>query len=144
MLQPVYIPLMDVRVCVHVKAHTLRMIRRSRARLRYSAAMRVAILLYRSCCLPFVLVLFSRLDPPSLFIHPLSLPCNPLSFLLFLLSVSARPRAYFSSAFVPPGFLSSRKLACSRASIVNVFCYAIFVKFLSVNWESYVRYSIHQ
>lgn len=49
------------------------MIRRSRAGLRYSAAIRVAILVYRSCCLPFTLVLFSRPGPPSLFVHPLSL-----------------------------------------------------------------------
>lgn len=66
---------------------------RSRARLRYSAAMRVAILVYRSCCLPFVLVLFSRLDPPSLFVHPL--PSLQSSFFSALPSLRVRstPRA---------------------------------------------------
>lgn len=117
------------------------MIRRSRAGLRYSAAMRVAILVYRSCCLPFALVFFSRPRSSTVVCSP-SFPPVQSSFFsaLLLLFVSARPRARFSSAFVPPGFLSSRKLACARTSIVNVFfCCTIFVKFLSVNWESYVR-----
>lgn len=94
------------------------MIRRSRAGLRYSAAMRVAILVYRSCCLPFALVLLGHPDSPPLFVHPLSLPVKS-SF--FSAPPSLRVRSTplvraspfrFCSAL---GFLSSRKLACARA-----------------------------
>lgn len=110
-----------VRACVW-KLHTPRMIRRSRAGLRYSAAMRVAILVYRSCCLPFALVLLSHPDSPPLFVHPLSLPVKSSFFsALPSLRVRSTPRARFSlpllfrSAFCPS--VSSR--ARGRASLTS-------------------------
>lgn len=71
---------------------------------------------------------------PSTVVRSPSLPPVKSSFFSALPSLHVRStsRARFSSAFVPPGFLSSRKLACARVSVVNVFCYAIFVKFLSL------------
>lgn len=81
-------------------------------------------------------------QPPRLstVVRSPSLPPREILF-LFCSSFSPCPLdpacAPLSSAFVPLGFLSSRKLACARVSIVNVFCRIIFVKFLSENWEFY-------
>jgi hypothetical protein len=78
------------------------------------------------------------LQPPPI-LHRCSFTLSSSRAILFLFCTlpslcvrsTPRARALSSSAFVPPDFLSSRKLAYARMSIVNVFFCAIFVKFLS-------------
>jgi len=133
-LQPVCILLMDVGVCVRVKA--------THAEDDPAVESRAAVLCGNARRHLGLSILLPTLRPrplqphrPSTVVRSPSLPPVQSSFFSALPSLHVRStsRAHFSSAFVPSGFLSSGKLVRARVSIVNVFCCAIFVRFLSVN-----------
>lgn len=111
--------------------------------LRYSAALRTAILVYRSCCLPFALILFSCPTPRCSFILHSCLPVshlpprNPLFFsaLSFLRPLDV-PRSH-SSSFIPPDFLCPRENARTHASVINISSVTLHLSnFSLVTWKS--------
>lgn len=132
-------PFNDISCTCVSESYTPRMIRRLKARLRYSAAMRVAILLYRSRCLPFVLVLFSRPNRP---VCSLALLPNLRRIILFLFCFSSSLRLFAPAQVSLP--LLFRLIFCprkrARTSIIASSACTIFVKFSFVKNSTCVQY----
>lgn len=141
-LQPACIPLMDVGVCVRVKAThaeddpvgrepgcgTLRQYA--------SPSWFIDLVAYPSPS-------SSSAVPSSIVVRSPSLPPVQSSFFSALPSLHVRstsraraPLFRFCSARAFYSRISSR---ARGLSIVNIFCCTIFIKFLSVNWESYAH-----